>query len=174
LDWHKKTGNLLSCSADRAAIVWIPDANKELMPQMCVTKEKKSNIDASWNHRGDKFCIGTSSGYCLQATYNEQFGFWVCSDVKPRHKASVVCVRYDPGSGRVCASVSLDGTVQIKTCYDPIIDGADTNAVGPYKDIVSEKEEFLFKFNPGAWVNFFSFSPSGAAFCFGSKLFAEN
>jgi actin related protein 2/3 complex subunit 1A/1B len=128
LDWHPVTQKLLSCSSDRAAIVWAADSEGKMLPQMCVTKEKMSNLDVNWNYRGDKFCIGSSSGYVYQATYNSQFSFWVCKDEKrPRHKASVVSVKYDPGSGHAVASASLDGTIQITSCYDKNLDGAHSD-----------------------------------------------
>ena len=112
MDWHPVTSKLVSCSMDRAAIVWERDSKGEMLPQMCVTKEKMANLDVNWNYRGDKYSIGTASGYVYQSTYNAKFGFWVCRDEKrPRHKASVISVKYDPTSGNVVASASLDGTV---------------------------------------------------------------
>jgi actin related protein 2/3 complex subunit 1A/1B len=63
LDWNVKTGLLLSASTDRGVIVWEEAADiKGLKPQLAVIKESKSNVDASWNHLGTKFCVGASSG----------------------------------------------------------------------------------------------------------------
>jgi len=63
LDWHPKTGLLLSCSADRGIIVWKEDEEtKQYMPQLCQIKELKANLDAVWNFRGDKFAVGAASG----------------------------------------------------------------------------------------------------------------
>lgn len=72
-------------------------------------------------------------------------------------------MRYDPGSGNVVASVSLDGTVQIKSCYNPNVDGEHADATGPFAHI-RHSGETVFKFNPGQWINSFSFSPSGEQF----------
>jgi hypothetical protein len=33
--------------------------------------EKRANIDATWNHRGDKFAVGASSGKIYIGNYNE-------------------------------------------------------------------------------------------------------
>lgn len=41
---------------------------------------------------------------------------------RPLHKASVVSVKLDPLSSRVCASASTDGTCYITSCYDKNID----------------------------------------------------
>jgi len=62
LEWHPVTNQLLSCSTDRGIIVWNYNPEGKLMPQLCIIKEPKANLDASWNHRGDKFCVGTASG----------------------------------------------------------------------------------------------------------------
>jgi len=77
LSWHPETDLLLSCSADRAAIVWKANEDGKREPRMVIVKEKKSNLDAQWNRYGDKFVIGSSSGFVYQCTYNEQQKFWV-------------------------------------------------------------------------------------------------
>jgi hypothetical protein len=76
--------------------------------------ESKANLDASWNHEGTSFCVGTSSGNVFIGTYSKDSNFWVAHPLnkkKAAHKASVVCVRFDPLSGRVVASSSLDGSI---------------------------------------------------------------
>ena len=90
LEWHPKTDLLLSCSTDRGTIVW----DKDFMPQMGMIKEKKANLDASWNHRGDKFCVGSSSGFVYVGSYFATNNFWVAHPLnkKPQHKASVTSV----------------------------------------------------------------------------------
>lgn len=110
LDWHPDTNLLLSASADRGVIVW--DQSKDYLPQMGMIKESRANLDASWNHRGDKFIVGASSGNIYLGRYFPDNNFWVAHPVtkKPKHAASVVCARFDPLAGRVVASCSLDGT----------------------------------------------------------------
>jgi WD40 repeat protein len=83
-----------------------------MMPQLCTIKELKANNDACWNHRGDKFVVGSASGNVFVAAYNPSVGLWVApaqTDDKPLHDMPVVCVRFDPGSSRVVASASADG-----------------------------------------------------------------
>ena len=74
-------------------------------------------------------------------------------------------MKYDPGSGHVAASASLDGTVFIKSCFSEDLDSEGT---GPFAHIKSNGET-IFKFNPGPWVNMFAFSPDGSQFVYGSK-----
>jgi WD40 repeat protein len=137
---------------------------------MVIVKEKKSNLDCQWNRFGDKFVIGSSSGFVYQCTYNEAQKFWVAEqDRKARHTDSVIQVRYDPGSGHVVASVSLDGTVQIKSCYNADIDSTH-DASGLFAGIRTSGVT-VFKFNPGQWINSFSFSPSGEQFVWASKYY---
>ena len=40
-------------------------------------KESKANIDGKWNHRGDKFCIGSASGNVFIGTFSKANGFWI-------------------------------------------------------------------------------------------------
>ena len=79
LEWHPVTNQLLSASTDRGIIVWAHNAeqNNRLMPNLCAVKELKSNLMASWNTRGDKFCVGGSSGHVFVGSYNNQLNFWV-------------------------------------------------------------------------------------------------
>jgi hypothetical protein len=59
-------------------IVWKEDeTTHKFMPQLCQIKELKANLDAAWNMRGDKFCIGAASGHVYVADYDKNFGFWI-------------------------------------------------------------------------------------------------
>lgn len=44
---------------------------------MAVVKETKANIDASWNHRGDKFCVGAASGHVFIGQFSTANNFWI-------------------------------------------------------------------------------------------------
>jgi hypothetical protein len=51
--------------------VWKEDPDtRQLMPNMCQILELKANNDACWNHRGDKFCVGSASGHVFIGSYN--------------------------------------------------------------------------------------------------------
>ena len=97
------------------------------MPQLCQIKELKSNLDACWNHRGDKFAVGASSGKVFVGSWDAACGFWIArsltDDEKPLHDGSVVSVKFDPISSRVVASASIDGTVIVSSAFDPLLDG---------------------------------------------------
>jgi len=71
------------------------------------------------------------------------------------HKASVISVKLDPSSSRVCASASADGTCYITSCYDKNI---DTQTTGPFGSVTSSGET-LISFNAIGWVNTVQFSP---------------
>jgi WD40 repeat protein len=136
LDWHPKTNLLMSASTDRGVIVWAPgDVKGEFSPQIGMIKEQRANLDAVWNTRGDIFAVATSSGDVHIGTYSSQNNFWVAHPFnakKPIHKASVLCVRFDPLSGRVVASSSLDGTVVITSCYKSEL---EFDSAGPFGKI---------------------------------------
>jgi actin related protein 2/3 complex subunit 1A/1B len=77
LHWHPGTDWLLSCSSDRAALVWKPNEVGKMTPQLVIMKEKRANLDACWNMRGDKFLIGSSSGLVYQCFFEAGLKFWV-------------------------------------------------------------------------------------------------
>jgi WD40 repeat protein len=69
LEWHPKTNLLLSASTDRAVIIWNMDDKGNFMPKMGILRELKANFDASWNTRGDKFAVGSSSGFVYVGSF---------------------------------------------------------------------------------------------------------
>ena len=108
-------------------------------------KELKANLDAQWNYRGDKICVGSSSGHVYVGKFNQEVNFWVILSVtgdKPHHKGSVNGVRFDPGSGHVVASASVDGKVYLTSCFDKDIDNT-SKATGPFAAVNTE-DEVLF------------------------------
>ncbi len=166
LDWHSGTDMLLSASTDRGVIVWEHSADiNGLKPQLAVIKETKSNIDASWNHAGNKFCVGASSGNVFIGKYLEDNQFWVANTIskKPLHSSSVVCTRFDPLSGRVVASASTDGKCLITSCFDADLDSTFTK--GPYGN-VSTYGETLFSFTVIGWVNTVQWAPDSSAIAY--------
>ena len=128
-----------------------------------MVKEMKSNLDCNWNHRGDKFCIGSGSGNVYLGTFFAENNFWVAHPLKKKalHKSSVVCVRFDPLSGRVIASASLDGTVQITSAYKEEL---DTDSAGPFGQVTSYGDTLLSVSSNG-WINHLAFSPSSSTLC---------
>lgn len=167
---------LLSSSTDRGIIVWspTPERNGALHPNLCAVKELKANLFASWNPRGDKFCVGGSSGHVFIGTYNEQLNFWVALSQteepplgKPLHKGSVTCVRFDPGSGRAVASASSDGSIIVTSAFSEEL---DTDAgTGPFAGLQEEVGTVLFRLKTNVWNNTLAFSPSGATLAFACK-----
>ena len=165
---------MLSSSADRGIIVWnwSQNAQNKLLPTLCAVKELKANLDAAWNHRGDKYCIGASSGHVFMGTYNTDLQFWVAISQteepplgKPLHKDSVTSVRFDPGSGRVIASASCDGKVLVTSAFDEQL---DKDGSGPFAGVTDESGEILFTFKSNCWNNTLAFSQSGSTLAFAS------
>ena len=167
---------LLSSSTDRGVIVWSPNPDRggAMHPNLVAVKELKANLFASWNNRGDKFCVGGSSGHVFVGTYNAQLNFWVALSQteepplgKPLHKASVTCVRFDPGSGRALASASADGSVIVSSAYSEEL---DTDAgTGPFAGLTEEIGTVLFRLKTNVWNNTLAFSPSGSTLAFACK-----
>jgi len=157
LDWHPQTNLLLSCSVDRGTIVWEQNAEGKFLPQMGVNQEKMANLDGVWNTKGDKYVVAASSGNVYVGRYYADNNFWVAHGVtkKPLHKASVVSVRFDPQSGRVVASASLDGSVCITSAYHEDLDKDST--AGPFGNVSSFGESLLSISSP-TWINGLCFS----------------
>lgn len=164
MEWHSQTGKLLTCSSDRGLIVWDYSKSqdkKELFPQLGFIEESKANIHATWNLRGDKFCIGAASGNVPIGTFIEEEGFWAANPLlakkKPVHKDSVLSVAFDPLSGRVVASGSADGYCNITTCFNKKL---DTDGSGPFANVDTSGVPLL-QFKSNGWINCNAFSPSG-------------
>lgn len=127
-------------------------------------KESKSNLDASWNPRGDKFCVGSGSGTVYVGSFFPENNFWVAHPLKKKqqHKASVVCVRFDPLSGRVVCSGSLDGTVMITSAY---LKEQDVDGSGPFANVTSYGETLLSVTSNG-FINHVAFTPDASNICY--------
>ena len=130
---------------------------------MGVNQEKMANLDGVWNTKGDKYAVAASSGNVYVGRYHADNNFWVAHAVtkKSLHKASVVCVRFDPQSGRVVASASLDGSVTITSAYLEDLDKDST--AGPFGNVTAKFGESLMSISSSSWIN-------GLAFSFDSKL----
>ena len=140
--------------------------NSEWEPQMGVIKEQRANLDASWNMRGDKYCVGASTGQVYIGKFSADNNFWVAHPVngkKPIHKASVTAVRFDPQSSRVVCSTSLDCTVQITSAYYEELDKG--SSAGPYGNITSFGET-LMTITSNGWINSLAFAPSSKNLCY--------
>jgi len=106
-------------------------------------------------------CVGSSSGHVYVGKYDSNVNFWITPSLtgdKPMHRGSVNCVRFDPGSGHVVASASVDGKVIITSSFEQDIDNV-SEASGPFAAVNTDADE-LFEFRNNAWVNTVQFSPS--------------
>lgn len=72
-------------------------------------------------------------------------------------------MKFDPLSGKVCASGSTDGTCQITTCFVKGIDEGNTQ--GPFGGVTTFGETLLL-FSSNGWVNTVGFSPSATTFSY--------
>lgn len=99
-------------------------------------------------------------------TFSVEANFWVAHPLKKSslHKASVVNVRFDNMSGRAVFSCSLDGTVQVSSCYQAAVDGTDAGA-GPFGTITSFGENLL-SISSNGWINGLSVSPDCSQMCY--------
>lgn len=116
--------------------------------------------------RGDKYAVAASSGQVYVGKFSADNNFWVAhaaNPKKPIHKASVVCVRFDPQSSRVVCSASLDGTVQITSAYYEDMDKA--SSAGPFGSVATFGENLL-TITCNGWVNSVNFSPSSKTLCY--------
>ena len=81
----------MSSSTDRGVIVW--GENKDvngLKPQLAVVKETKANIDAAWNYKGDKFCVGAASGHVFIGSFSEANNFWIAQTISKHSKFLII------------------------------------------------------------------------------------
>jgi len=79
-----------------------------------------------------------------------------------------MCVRFDPGSGRVVASASADGSVIITSAFN---EDLDVDGSGPFGGVTDESGTVLFRLRTSCWNNTLAFSPSGSTLAFACKYF---
>jgi hypothetical protein len=117
-----------------------------------VVKEPKENIDASWNHKGNKFSVAANSGNVFIGYLNIAQNFWqglpiskhllivnqITASSKPRHKSSVINVKFDQLSLRVVTSASANGTCYFTSSY--IKESDEQNTAGPFRGVTSNEE----------------------------------
>lgn len=82
------------------------------------------------------------------------------------HKQTVTSVRFDPQSGRVVASASIDGKCLITSCFNQLTDASLT--AGPFGS-VSSYGETLLSFTAIGWINFVTFSSDANTLCYSTQ-----
>lgn len=156
LDWSAKSNRILSCSYDKAAIIW-DNANNTWTPNYLVATTKLGYLFASWNDRGDKLITGTSEKKLFMGFFNATSGWWTGKNIKV-HKSSVICAKIDPTSLFVISG-STDLKVYVTSCYEPTVD--KQYLTKETQSLAQDLGTPVFKFDCTSWVNCVTWTPSG-------------
>ena len=169
LDWHPVTNQLVSCSHDRNAYVWTPEAFRpqgmEFKPNLCILNNDRAALCVKWSPNGKKFAVGTGNRQVVVCCYDDVENWWV-PKTKRVHKSSVLSLAWNPDN-LTLATCGTDGRVAVCSGYIKEVDGsANAPPRQPGTKRGKEKNVLDLLLTKGAWVNDVAWSPSGDILCF--------
>jgi WD40 repeat protein len=186
IDWHPVTNQIVTCSHDRNAFVWVFDpATMQWKPVVVILRINRAALDVKWSPdgglacdivlvtahviqstcAGKKFAVASGNKTAMVCWYESQNNWWISNAVK-KAKSSVVAVAWHPSS-LVLATASTDYRCRVVSAW---VDGLDSGAGGAAPSLpcfsgagaLPELGETLAEFEQTkAWVNDCAWSPGG-------------
>lgn len=152
VDWHPKTGKILSVAQDRTGFVWeLVAKSNEWVPSMLMLESamKRGLTCCAWSCDGDRAYVGSAACNIAIGMWDAENSWWWCKAFKDLHASTVTTLAAHPRRNRLIATGSTD-------CRVSVIDAAIKPVDGCAPSII---KDFFFK----GWVNAISWSPEGSS-----------
>ncbi|ODQ64061.1 ARP2/3 actin-organizing complex subunit Sop2 [Nadsonia fulvescens var. elongata DSM 6958] len=159
------SGRIVTCSQDRNALVWEPQADSSYKPTLVLLRINRAATFVRWSPDETKFAVGSGARAIAVCYFEEENDWWVSKHIKKPIRSTILSVTWHPNSVLIAAG-STDGHARVFSGY---IKGVDQK---PQPTIWGERLPFQtlcgdFVNHTGAWIHDVAFSPSGdsIAYC---------
>lgn len=157
-------GRIVTCSQDRNALVWEPQANGTWKPTLVLLRINRAATFVRWSPDGSKFAVGSGARIIAVCYFEQENDWWVSKHIKKPLRSTILSVAWHPNSVLLAAG-STDGHARVFSGY---VKGVDEKPPAtpwgerlPFQTLCGD-----FTSASGAWVHDVCFSPSGDALAF--------
>ncbi|CAN6600531.1 actin-related protein 2/3 complex subunit 1 [Trichomonascus vanleenenianus] len=159
-----KDGRIVTCSQDRNALVWEPQADGTWKPTLVLLRINRAATFVRWSPDGQKFAVGSGARVIAVCYFEQENDWWISKHIKKPIRSTILSVAWHPNSVLLAAG-STDGHARVFSGYIKGVDAKPVPSVWgerlPIQTLCGD-----FTSETGGWVQDVSFTPSGDALGF--------
>jgi actin related protein 2/3 complex, subunit 1A/1B len=148
-------GKIVTCSQDRNALVWIPQADGTYKETLVLLRINRAATCVKWCPNGTKFAVGSSARVISVCYFEEENDWWISKHIKRPIKSTILSLDWHENNVLLTAG-STDGHLRV---FSTFIKGIDSK---PATSIWGERLPFqtlCMDVNLSAWIQDVKFSP---------------
>lgn len=168
ISWAPRTNRIVTCSQDRNAYVWTPDASAAggWKPALVLLRINRAATCVKWSPNEDKFAVASGARAIAVCSFDEENNWWVSKHIKKPLRSTVLSIDWHPNNVLLAAG-SADAKARVFSAFIKGIDAKPPPSVWgdklPFNTVCGE-----FSSPNGGWVHDVAFSPSGDVLAFAS------
>jgi actin related protein 2/3 complex subunit 1A/1B len=118
-------GNIVTCSQDRNALVWTPQADGTYKETLVLLRINRAATCVKWSPNGTKFAVGSSARVISVCYFEEENDWWISKHIKKPIKSTILSLDWHENSVLLTAG-STDGHVRV---FSTFIKGIDSKPI---------------------------------------------
>lgn len=158
------SGKIVTCSQDRNALVWEPQADGTWKPTLVLLRINRAATFVRWSPDEKKFAVGSGARTIAVCYFENENDWWISKHIKKPIRSTILSVDWHPNSVLLAAG-STDGHARVFSGFIKDVDEKPNPTVWgerlPFQTLCGD-----FTDASGGWVHDVSFSPSGNSLAF--------
>lgn len=167
------SGRIVTCSQDRNALVWTPNAGAggttTWTPTLVLLRLNRAATTVRWSPLETKFAVGSGARLISICSFEADNDWWVSKHLKRSIRSTVTCVAWHP-DGVLLAAGGTDACARVFSAFVKGVDDKEMTT-GQATRVWGEKLPFgtvcgEFVTGTAGWVHAVAFSPRGEKLAF--------